>query len=174
MAVSIINGNVLEAQADALILTIDGARKGMEGNIARQFSRKWPEVWAELEDEISYPLPLGQVFDYEPVSECPFKLLLIASTLVHMGNLTEYYLKGIVRTAFEEALTRAAEYNVSKVASAVMSGGWRLKPQAAFLSMTDGYESATRNGSKIGIEIYLPDQQQYLHIKALAESMGWR
>ncbi len=174
MTLSINHGNVLEAQADALVLTIDGARKGMEGNIARQFARKWPEVWQEIEDEIPYPLPLGQVFDYEPVAECPFKLLLVASTLAHTGNLTEHYLKGFVRTSFEEALTRAAEYNISKVASAVMSGGWRLKPQAAFLAMMDGYESAARNGIDIVTEIYLPDQQQYLHIKALAESMGWR
>lgn len=174
MGISIIHGNVLDAENDALILTIDGTKKGMEGNIARQFAKKRPEVWAELEDEISYPLPLGQVFDYEPVSECPFKLLLVASTLAHMGNLTEHYLKSIVRTAFDEALTRATEYNISKIASAVMSGGWRLKPQAAFLAMMDGYESAARNGIEIVTEIYLPDQPQYLHIKALAESMGWR
>jgi hypothetical protein len=32
--------NVLDVQADALIITIDGAKKGMEGNIARAFAIK--------------------------------------------------------------------------------------------------------------------------------------
>jgi hypothetical protein len=48
----VLHGNVLDAIADALILTIDGAKKGMEGNIARAFARKWPEIWHELEDEM--------------------------------------------------------------------------------------------------------------------------
>ena len=44
MSLKISRGNVLDAKADAIILTIDGAANGMEGNIARAFARKWPDV----------------------------------------------------------------------------------------------------------------------------------
>lgn len=39
MGLRVLHGNVLDAQADALIITIDGAAKGMEGNIARRRTR---------------------------------------------------------------------------------------------------------------------------------------
>lgn len=40
-------------------------------------------------EEILYPLPLGEVFDYELSSQCPFRLILIASTLNHKDTLTK-------------------------------------------------------------------------------------
>ena len=126
MGLRIIHGNVLDAKADALIITIDGAKKGMEGNIARAFARRWPELWAEIEDEVPYPLPLGEVFDYEPSSECPFRILLTASTLNHMDSLTESAKKGIVRTALDNAITAASDYGMKSIATAIMTGGWRL------------------------------------------------
>lgn len=49
MAMEILRGSLLDAPDDAIILTIDGAAKGMEGNIARAFTRKYPDVWEELE-----------------------------------------------------------------------------------------------------------------------------
>ena len=66
-------GNVLDAQAEALLLTVDGValnkpdpakpiRGGREilgGNIANQFARRWPEDWEDLQLEIPFPiLPL--------------------------------------------------------------------------------------------------------------------
>lgn len=39
MAIELINGDLLEVKADAVLLTIDGSKPGMEGNIARQFAR---------------------------------------------------------------------------------------------------------------------------------------
>ena len=174
MGIRIIEGNVLDAKADALIMTIDGAKKGMEGNIARAFARKWPEIWHEIEDEIPYPLPLGEVFDYEPSSECPFRILLIASTLNHRDTLTESAKKGIVRTALDNAITAASGYGIKTIATAIMTGGWRLSQQSAFLAMTEGYEMALQTGKDIDVDIYIMDQNQYETIQSIARSMGYR
>jgi hypothetical protein len=65
MSLLIKYGSVLEAKTDAVILTIDGSAKGMEGNIERAFARKCPDVWKELEDKIPYSLGYGEVFDWE-------------------------------------------------------------------------------------------------------------
>ena len=39
MHIEIIKGNLFESNSDVIILTVDGARKGMEGTIARAFGR---------------------------------------------------------------------------------------------------------------------------------------
>jgi hypothetical protein len=37
---SVTDVDILDVEADALLLPIDGARSGLEGNIARQFARR--------------------------------------------------------------------------------------------------------------------------------------
>jgi O-acetyl-ADP-ribose deacetylase (regulator of RNase III) len=174
MGLRIFQGNVLDAKADALIITIDGAKKGMEGNIARAFARRWPEIWAEIEEEIPYPLPLGEVFEYEPASESPFRLILVASTLNHKDTLTESEKKSIGRTALDNAITAAAGHGVKSIATAIMTGGWRLSQQSAFLSMTEGYEMALQAGNEIALAIYVLDANQYETIQSIARGMGWQ
>lgn len=174
MGLKVLHGNVIEAQADALIITIDGAKKGMEGNIARAFARKWPDIWSDIEEEIPYPLPLGEVFDYEPASGCPFRLILIASTLNHKDTLTESAKKGIVRTALHNAMTLSADYGIKSIVSAIMTGGWRLSQQSAFLAMTEGFEMALQACRDTALEIYILDQSQYDAISTMSRGMGYR
>jgi hypothetical protein len=174
VSLKVIKGNVLDAQADALIIAIDGAKKGMEGNIARAFALRWPEIWTEIEDEILYPLPLGDVFDYEPGSDCPFRLILIASTLNHKDTLTESAKKGIVRTALHNAVTLSAGYGIKSIATAIMTGGWRLSQQSAFLAMTEGYEMILQSGKDIAVDIYIMDREQFETVESIARGMGWK
>lgn len=68
MSIDIFQGNVLDAKADAIILSIDGSARGMEGNLCRQFASRWSDVWQEVQNEIRYTIPLGKVFDHEPVT----------------------------------------------------------------------------------------------------------
>ena len=63
MNLSIRFGDVLEADAEALVLAIDGAAHGMEGGVARQCGRRWPELWSEIESEVRHPVPLGKVYE---------------------------------------------------------------------------------------------------------------
>ena len=173
MDLRVINGDVLEAKADALIITIDGAKRGMEGNIARVFARRWPEAWEEIEEEITYPLPLGEVFPFEPSSDCPFHILLMASTLNHRDILSEAAKKGIVRSALYNAITEAASYSVKSIATVIMTGGWRLPIQSAFVAMTEGYEIALQAANDINIDIYVMHQNQYEIIQSIALGMGY-
>jgi len=172
MSLRIFNGNVLDAKADAIILTVDGSAKGMEGNIARAFARRWPESWSELEDEIPYPLPLGEVFDYAPSSECAFRLILIASTLHHKDAFTGAFKKGVVKTALENAISLASGYGIKTIATALMSGGWRLSRSSAFMAMVEGYAAILQKGKDTSIDIYIQDNQHYESIKSLAHSIG--
>lgn len=60
MALELIAGNVLDAKADALLLTIDGTKRGMEGNIARQFVRRWSDDWGDMQRDVRHPIPIGR------------------------------------------------------------------------------------------------------------------
>ena len=173
MALKILNGSVFDSNADAVVLTLDGSAKGMEGNICRQFSRKWPRVWKEIEDEIRYPIPLGKVFDYEPEEECPFRVILLASTLHHKQVLNEGAKKGTVKFALEEALRLAARNDIKTVATGLMKGGWRMTEEAAFIAMADGYENTTSQ-YRIDIHIYVPDSFHFERLSLLARSLGWQ
>lgn len=174
MSINIFQGNVLDARADAVVFSIDGSAKGMEGNICRQFEARWPDVWREVQDEISYPIPLGRVFDYEPAGDCPFCWIILASTLNHKDALSASVKKGIVSTALERSLKIVAGYGAKKIASTIMSGGWRLPQEAAFLAMIDGYEEARQSGIQVDLDIHILDPDQYERIRILAQSIGWR
>ena len=105
MPIQIIQGNVLEAAGDALLLTIDGSRRGLEGNIARAFARRWPDDFAEIEEQIPYPLPLGRTIATLPDRDCPFKGIYIASTLHHIDVLSDTQKARIITSALSEAVS---------------------------------------------------------------------
>ncbi len=137
MDLTIIKGNVLDARADAILMTIDGSARGMEGNICMQFQRRWPEIRAEINDNIRYPIPLGNVYDYEPVCDSPFRLILLASTLNHIDMTTERQKKNIVITAMRNAVNIAVSCDIKVLATSIMKGGWRLsaKPRLSLWPM---------------------------------------
>ena len=53
-------GNVLDGKEAwrgirkeaALCITIDGSGPDIEGNVGRQFSRRYPELWQEIREEL--------------------------------------------------------------------------------------------------------------------------
>ncbi|MBZ0195702.1 MAG: hypothetical protein K8G78_11515 [Deltaproteobacteria bacterium] len=137
MPIEIIHGDVLSAKADALILTIDGVRKGLEGNLARTFARKWPDAFMDVEDQIRYLVPLGRTVATFPENECGFPLVLVASTLHHVDVLSDEQKLGVIRAAILEALALAQRHRVARLAATVMTGGWRLGFQAALSAMLD-------------------------------------
>jgi O-acetyl-ADP-ribose deacetylase (regulator of RNase III) len=174
MSINILQCNVLDAKVDAIILSVDGAAKGMEGNISRQFALRWPVVWQEIQDEISQQIPLGNVIEFEPVNDYSFRLILMASTLHHREVLSGAAKQGIIRDATEKSLKLAARYSINTVAAPLMVGGWRLKLQSAFLSMVDGYESARRNNINTNLDIHILQPGDHEIIRSLAGNIGWR
>lgn len=153
MDMQVVHGDVLAADADALILTIDGAKRGMEGNIARAFVRRWPVAWAQVEESVSYPLRLGGATAVRLDDRaCPFRWILVASTLHHLETLEDDWKLAVVRQALHRCLELAVHHRVRQVATAVMCGGWRLTPDAAFMAMTATWRGfASRNRLRLTV-----------------------
>lgn len=133
--IEIIQGDVLSSNADAVILAIDGVKRGLEGNIARSYARRWPDAWMEIEDEIRYPLRLGRTVAIRPENDSGFPLVLVASTLNHVDTLNEQGKAAIVRSALSEAIQLAIRQRVHHLATAPMTGGWRLELEPALAAM---------------------------------------
>lgn len=170
MPIQLLQGDVLGAATDGLILTIDGARRGLEGNIARAFARRWPDDFAEIEDQIRYPVPLGRTVVTRPDLDCPFKAVYIASTLHHLEVLTGAQKAGIVASALSEAVQMALRHRMRSLASAVMTGGWRLPFDAALGAMLDCLRSLAPPEAPLRLAIYVLDEGELRSAIAMATS----
>ncbi len=125
MKIYVKNGNVLDGDEQALCLPIDGAGPGMEGNVARQFAHRWPMLWEEISEEIRFPIPLGGVFEFEVPDEhddCPFRLILLVSTLHHQQVLDTAGRRAVVRTALCNSIDLLPRYRVSTLALHIAEG----------------------------------------------------
>ncbi len=127
--------DVLDAQAEALLLTVDGAKAGLEGNIARQLARRWPDDWHDMARAIRYPIPLGRTVALEWEGDAPWRLYLFASTLHHTDILDDAQKVSVVSAAFFEALQLCAKHRVATLATPVLQGGWRLPKEVALETM---------------------------------------
>jgi len=153
--ISIVEGDVLASGADAVVLTIDGAKRGMEGNIARAFARRWPDAWIEIEDSIRYPVPLGRCVAISPENESPFRQILLASTLHHLDVLTDSQKAGVVRAALDEAISLSLNHRARHLATAVMTGGWRMDFQSALEAMTSPLRRAATSCHSLTVSVHV-------------------
>jgi O-acetyl-ADP-ribose deacetylase (regulator of RNase III) len=142
MALELMKGDLLEVNSDAVLLTIDGGKPGMEGNIARQFARRFPEDWQYLQRDIRYPVPFGRSVIVSWDGDCPWSHIVFASTLHHVGVLEEHEKRRVIRLALTEALQLCVRHGIRSLSSAVLQGGWRLSPEAALEEMEAAYQSA--------------------------------
>ncbi len=170
MSIQLLQGDVLGAATDGLILTIDGARRGLEGNIARAFARRWPDDFTEIEDQIRYPVPLGRAVVTRPDLDCPFKAVYVASTLHHLEVLTDVQKAGIIASALGEAVQLALRHRMRSLASAVMTGGWRLPFDAALGAMLDCLRSLAPPEAPLRLAIYVLDEGELRSAIAMATS----
>lgn len=140
-----IAGDVLSADADALVVPIDGTMipphgnlERILGNVGRQFQRRYPDAQLveELDAQVTLPLPLGKAAAFELESAgAPFRIIVAVSTLHHADALDQTAKLAVARTAFANAIDAAARAGAKKLATAILQGGWRLTPQAAFGAM---------------------------------------
>lgn len=142
MALELVTGNVLDARADALLLTIDGAKRGMEGNIARQFARRWPDDWEDMQRDVRYPVPIGRTVAVPWDGDCPWRLILFASTLHHLDVLDDRQKRSVIRTSLTEALQLCVRHHATTLAMALLQGGWRLSAENALQEMRSTYHVA--------------------------------
>jgi hypothetical protein len=130
-----VNANILDVPAEALLLTIDGAKAGMEGNIARQFARRWPEDWTYMARSLRYPIPLGRTVALPWEGDAPWMLFLFASTLHHLDVLEDGEKAAVVTRAFLEGLKLCIKHGANSLSTPVLQGGWRLSQQQALDAM---------------------------------------
>ena len=154
MSLEFLAGDVLESSGDALVLAVDGTRRGLEGNIARAFARKWPEEWGEVESRVRYPIPLGAVAGTKTEGACPWKIVVLASTLHHMGILTDEEKIRIASSAFIQALHIANRMGGREVCLAPLSGGWRLERDAAIAVMARSYRAIAASLGGMQVRVY--------------------
>lgn len=165
--IEIVESDVLSSSADAVILTIDGEKKGLEGNIARSYARRWPDAWMEIEDSMRYPVPLGRCVAILPENESPFRLVLLASTLHHLDVMSDSQKAGIVRAALGEAINLSLRYRARHLATAIMTGGWRMDVQSALEAMTNVLRPVASSNHILNVSLHVLSRE---HMQ-LAESV---
>lgn len=168
MRIQIVNGNILDSTDDAIILTIDGAARGMEGNVTRCFARKYSELWEDMEQEISFPLSLGQVQAVKIPAGwgCPHRFALMASTLHHKDVLFDEEKMKVIKRALSRALSLATQKGCITVAATMLTGGWRVPLLSAFESMIDVFQRfQSVNTIPLNVTIYVINESEYLDIQ---------
>jgi len=133
MTIELVNENLLLQISGAILLSIDGHSAGMEGNIARSFAYKNPDMWDEIEHEIDYPLTLGQsqLIEIDEIFDCQFSHCILASTLNHLTELTKNQKFEIIKSCLTRAILLAASQGIPIINTALLTGGWRVTPSEA-------------------------------------------
>ncbi len=141
MGIEIVTGNVLDTTSEAILLTIDGAKRGMEGNIARQFAKRFTDDWLDMQRVLKYPVPIGRTVVLPWDGDCPWRYILFASTLHHLDVLDDQQKLRVVHLALAEALQHCVRLHIKSLASAVLQCGWRLNFADALAQMQQTYQS---------------------------------
>ena len=135
----LLHANVLDATADALLLTIDGQAPGLRGNIAHAFQRRWPEAYEDFESQLRFPIPLGSAVRVDADTDCPWRRLFFVATLHHLETLDDHTRHEVIRQGLHSALDTAARARLRTLATAPMKGGWRLTTPAAYGTMHEAW-----------------------------------
>ncbi len=138
----LLHTNVLDAQADALLLTIDGQACGLRGNVAHSFQRRWPEAYEDFEAQLRFPVPLGSAVRIDADTDSPWRTILFVSTLHHLEALDDRARHSVIRNGLLSALEIAARKGLRTLATTPMKGGWRLKSPAAYRTMHETWLSS--------------------------------
>jgi hypothetical protein len=171
MQIRVVQADLFSVKADALLLTIDGARRGLEGNLARQFARLHPDDWEDVEAQVRYPLPLGRAMCVQMHVDCPWSAIVVASTLHHVDVLSDDERVVVIRRAFAETLALCGRHRLRSLASAVMRGGWRLTLQQAFSAMVDGWLSMPVS-RQIDVSVCCTSAADVTALAAVAQQKG--
>jgi hypothetical protein len=135
----LVHANVLDAAADALLLTIDGQAPGLRGNIAHAFQRRWPEDYEDFESQLRFPVPLGSAVRVDADTDCPWRTILFVSTLHHLETLDTAGKLDVIRRGLTSVLQLAARSGIRTLATAPLKGGWRLGVTDAYRTMLETY-----------------------------------
>ena len=115
--------SILEIPIDGTFVPKDGQFERLHGNIGRQFIKQFPdaEFVDKIEGQLDFPLALGHAAPVE-LSEGPFRIVVVVSTLFHFSHLDDKYKRAVVRESFMQALRVAQQTEVNVLATAILQG----------------------------------------------------
>jgi hypothetical protein len=184
--VNIVDGDLLDSSARAIMLPIDGALPGNAdttliqrslGRLARAFARRHPEseLVDEIEAQVTFPLALGRVAHVELPGGSPFRFALLLSLLPHHADQTsDEAVRGAAAGAFAHGLGVCDTLAVESVAVPLLKAGWRVPTGAAMTLMLKALASAkVRHPLTVEIRI-LDEPGAAAQMRELARSFGIR
>jgi len=137
MLVELVHGDIVKSADDAVIITVDGTAKGLEGNIARQFKKHYGEAWECIEESFSFPIPLGRSDYVEAEPPIPQRVVFAAAILDHKNIVGRHQMPAVVRSALSEILETSARQKIESIATPLLRGGWRMDAMTALKAMVD-------------------------------------
>lgn len=171
MRITLHHGNVLDARADALVLTVDGDARALEGNVARQLRKRWgDDAWEAVEGGLAFPIALGGAAWVEAGEWLPFRVVFAAAVLDHRGRVDAAGMFTVVRDAATRVCERARALGLGRVASPLLKGGWRLDASRAFRAMVEAADAVRDHDG--ALEIHSLEAEHHEYLTGLARSFG--
>jgi len=166
--IRLVLGDVLTAKTDALLVAMDGDAEGMEGNIGRQLQRKiGEEAWEDLMAQLIFPMGAGtaQIAEFEGVAEVQFKFAVFAAAFLHATNEGA---SSTLKASLDQSLKRARGAGARSIATAVLTGGWRVNKERAIAHLVDVSDSCG-----LEVEVY-SRAKEYAETQSLFQAFGVR
>jgi hypothetical protein len=181
-------GDVFDAKTDALLLTVDGMTRNIKdsvrpirggkeilgGNIANQFAKRWPEDWEDMQFDIPFPIPIGRSIGIAWDGDCPYRLIVLASTLHHIGEWSDAEKLAIIRSAFTEALAIAVRHNIRSMSTAALKGGWRLSLADTADAMLATYQQSDYYVQRVNLVMATTSSDEIELFGSIAKKYGLR
>ena len=158
MPLTIHQGNVLDAPANALLVAVSpdsiiefgtgGVNDRILGNVARQFRQRWPSAWDEVERSLLEAQSEGGLDLLRPggshlvdldAPDCPFRVLALVASLSHDSAANKRTLAAL---SLRQGLTELLSEDHLEIATTLPSGGWRLDVETAFGVLIEAFRGA--------------------------------
>jgi hypothetical protein len=172
MRLRVVQGDVLDAKADVLIVTAateppkkKARRTNVFGSIGnRLVKRIGVEAAEELGDQLDLPVRSGdvQILDLEPDSGVAFKHVYV------LGSLSEH--KSALGSALADALRRAREDRAHGVALCLPKGGWRITKVDAVAILV----AACDQCPEVDVTLYCLTSVETSEVSGLVRTFGIR
>jgi len=169
----VIQNDLFESDSPAIILPYDGMNRRFEGNLISAF-RKLYEDCEEIERKVETgpQVALGKINPIAIEDFRSFQYLVLVSTHGHLAEDADIHSsKSFVSSAVARSLEWALHNQLPSVASAVMSGGWRLRFVDAIYAMIAGVE---RIKGDVTLLICVPEEEDYEDACAIVHQAGFR
>tara|TARA_R110002126_G_scaffold69943_1_gene176421 strand:+ start:89 stop:607 length:519 start_codon:yes stop_codon:yes gene_type:complete len=171
MKIHAVRGNILDIEADTLVLPVDGSAPGLEGSVARQFMKR---VGVEEMYELYAPPPHypfnGSCYwsSSVPPGKVHFKHICVLGMLSHEQGVNH---EGYIASAFGAMFQHAGcdpDYG-EVIASPVLRGGTRMNYVDAVYLMLKVYHENYHRHSSVTLLVVENDEDRFEMLTSIIE-----